>query len=334
MPTSSFWRFGHFGPARDVMERVSGPLRPLCGGEAMVAIRAVGLNQAENRYLAGLHFPPDSLPACIGHEAVGEIVALGAPSERWKVGDRVALVPMLVDMPGMGALRDVGIYPLDALVPVPEDYSDSEGAAWWMAIFTMAGALEMAGFGPENAAGRTVCITAAAGGMGLVALRLLRAWGAITIATTRDTAKAEALAAYADHVVRADTPDGLTAGLRAHVPDGVDVVLDPLGGAYVGAAVRALAPGGHYVGYEMLAGTGGTYDIPGLMMRDAHIHGFTIFRLLRHPGLLARLVSLGMEWADDARPLVAAEFGMDEAPDAFAALMRGGHLGKIVVTAG
>ncbi|WP_157962005.1 alcohol dehydrogenase catalytic domain-containing protein, partial [Acuticoccus kandeliae] len=104
---SEAWCFDTFGPAERVMRRRHEGLPPPEPGEALVAIRAVGLNQAENRYLEGRHFPPAHLPAAIAHEAVGEIVALGAPGggHGWSVGDRVALNPMRVDIAGMGALR-------------------------------------------------------------------------------------------------------------------------------------------------------------------------------------------------------------------------------------
>jgi NADPH:quinone reductase-like Zn-dependent oxidoreductase len=247
------------------------------------------------------------------------------------VGDRVALVPMLVDMAGMGALRDHGIYDQSALIPVPDGFSDTEGAAYWMAIFTMAGALEMAGFSAQTCRDKSIVFTAATGGMGIVALKLLRGWGATVIATTRDDTKVSALETFADHVALVRASHELAPAVKSLVPEGVAAVIDPLGGTYVGAAIDALGHGGHYVGYEMLAGNQGTYDIPTLMAKDAHLHGFTIFRLLRHPGLIRRLVTLGMEYAVEARPMVAGIFPFEEAPQAFETLARGGHLGKIVV---
>ena len=217
-------------------------------GQAAVAIRAVGLNQSENRYLSGTHFPPEQFPACISHEAVGEIVELGPEengpaSGKWKVGDRVAFLPMLVDRAGMGVLRDFGVYKQSVFLPVPEVYSDCEGAAYWMAVLTMAGAMDMAGLGPHTSSGKTIVFTAAAGGMGTLALKLARAWDAETIATTRHQAKVEQLSAVASRVAVVRTVEELTSALRALSPNGVDVIIDPLGGSFVGASIESLVPG-------------------------------------------------------------------------------------------
>lgn len=75
MISTRYWYFDRFGQAEDVLKLGRTDLPDPGTGEVAVRIRAVGLNQAENRYLAGTHFPPPRFPACVGHEAVGEIVA-------------------------------------------------------------------------------------------------------------------------------------------------------------------------------------------------------------------------------------------------------------------
>ena len=338
MTETAYWYFERFGEPTAVMRQGRQALPEPGPGQAVVALRAVGLNQAENRYLRGTHFPPERFPACLSHEAVGEIVALGPDiaggrtARRWSVGDRVAFIPMLVDMPGMGVLRQVGLYDLSALAPVPDAFSDRQAAAYWMGIVTMAGAMEMAGLGPETAKGRMVAFTAAAGGMGIMALKLARAWGAEALATTRSPRKIEQLSGLADHVAIVEMPAELTGALRAWRPSGVDAVIDPLGGDFVGAAVDALVPGGRYVGYEMVAGPVGGYDIMALMTNDASIHGYTVFRPLRHPGMLRDLVDIGMRFADRLTPVLATDFAFDDAPQAFDALARSQHVGKITIT--
>jgi NADPH:quinone reductase-like Zn-dependent oxidoreductase len=335
---SAFWFFDRFGDARTVMRMGRQTLPEPGPGQAVVRLRAVGLNQADNRYLRGTHFPPKTFPSCLSHEAIGEIVALGpgaaeaGVSHAWAVGDRVAFVPMLVDTAGMGVLRDVGLYDLASFLPVPPAYSDREGAAYWMAVLTMAGAMQLAGLGPGTSRGRRIAFTAAAGGMGTLALKLARAWGAEAMATTRSAEKVAPLSALAARVAVVRTAGDLAAALRAWSTDGVDAVIDPLGGAFVGAAVEALAPGGRYVSYEWRAGTTGTYDVASLIAADASLHGFTIFRLLRHPGLLEQLTAIGMDHADRLTPLLADDYGFDAAPDAFEALARGRHVGKITVS--
>ena len=201
-----------------------------------------------------------------------------------------------------------------------------------MAVLTMAGAMDMAGLGPHTSSGKTIVFTAAAGGMGTMALKLARAWDAETIATTRHQAKVEQLSAVASRVAVVRTVEELTSALRVLSPNGVDVIIDPLGGSFVGASIESLVPGGQYVGYETLAGATAAYDSMTLLMRDASIHGYTAFRPLHHPGLLERLIGIGMEYAAKLTPVLAESFSFDKAPEAFEALARSQHIGKITIT--
>ena len=70
-----------------------------------------------------------------------------------------------------------------------------------MAFFTLGGAMDRAGLGPATASAKTILVTAATGGIGIIGLQLAGAWGARTIATTRSAAKAALLSNIATHVV-------------------------------------------------------------------------------------------------------------------------------------
>jgi NADPH2:quinone reductase len=152
-----------------------------------------------------------------------------AETGSWRVADRVALAPMLVDRTGMGVLRQFGVYDRSALLPVPANYSDRQGAAYWNAILSIAGAMDMAGLGPGTSRGRTIAFTAAAGGIATVGLQLARAWGAETLATTRRQEKATRLSPLATHVAVVRQPRELVAALRGtRFERGIDVIIDPI----------------------------------------------------------------------------------------------------------
>ncbi|MEM7169730.1 MAG: zinc-binding dehydrogenase [Pseudomonadota bacterium] len=337
MALSHHWCFNKFGPPTEVMEKGQQSLPKPGSGQAIVAVRAVGLNRSDYLLMIGQYFPPEQFPAFLAHEAVGEIVALGPPGDdgengsKWAVGDRIVVGPLLIDMPGMGVLRDLGLYDQASFLPVPQNFSDVEAAAYWTGFLTIAGALEMAGLGPQSCRSKSLVITAAAGGIGTMCLQVASAWGAEVTATTRSSTKSKQLEKLADHVVQCESPEGLEAGLSALYPKGVDVIVDPLGGAFVDASVKALAPGGQYVGYEWITGPTANYDIKTFLFADATIHGFSLFRLLQHPGLMDRLVQLGLEYADQLRPCLAETFSFDTAPQAFDALAQSKQVGKITI---
>lgn len=228
------------------------------------------------------------------------------------------------------------MYDQAALAPVPDDFSDAEGAAYWMGILTMGGCLEMVGLTPDNTRGKKVLITAATSSMGIVALKLARAWGAETFATSRSADKAKALEAVADHVIVCTDSDSLIAGVNAAadgqaIGHGIDVALDPLGADYYAGLVAVTANGGDIVSYEMITGPVASVPIATLMINDLSIHGFTIFRVYKNPGLLDTLIRWGMEYAGQVRPIVSKTFPLIDAPAALAEMVTAQHVGKLVL---
>jgi NADPH2:quinone reductase len=239
-----------------------------------------------------------------------------AETGSWRVADRVALAPMLVDRTGMGVLRQFGVYDRSALLPVPANYSDRQGAAYWNAIPSIAGAMDMAGLGPGTSRGKTIAFTAAAGGIATVGLQLARAWGAETLATTRRQEKATRLSPLATHVAVVRQPRELVAALRGtRFERGIDVIIDPIGGDMIASGLEALGSGDQLVSYEAVSGHTGSYDIMDLMAKDLSLHGYTFFRPLRMRGFL--IVWLRSGWRARTRwrrswPAISASTRLQE----------------------
>ena len=345
MKTRAF-QFAEYGQPTDVLILVDQELPEPGPGQALVKIKAIGLNRSEANYVQGRYIPAREFPSGIGQEAVGEIVALGPPAEagpvpyagtRLEVGTRVALLPGRVDICGMGAYREAGLFDQAALAPVPDSFSDAEGASYWMGILTMGGCYEMAGLTPDNARGandkgKKVLVTAATSSMGVVALKLARAWGAETIATSRSAGKAKALEGIADHVVVCTDSAALIEGVNAVTDNtGVDVAVDPVGAEFYAGLVSVTANGGDIVSYEMITGAVGNVPIATLMIKDLSIHGFTIFRVYKTPGLLDTLLEQGMAFSDQVRPIVSKTFPFEQAPAALKELETAQHVGKLVL---
>lgn len=339
--TAHAWQFeGTGGP--ELLRLAEHDLQPPGPGEALIRIRAIGLNRADLLYLAGRYYGPPPSPSFIGQEAVGEVVELGSeladePSAggfTFGVGDRVGLLVGRVDYSSMGTYRSVGIFRRSALLPLPEHLSFAEGAGLWLTGLTAVGGLRTGGLTPESRLGRRVLVTAASSGMGVSTLQAARAMGAVTYAATTSRAKAPRLEAIADHVIVVGEPSDLVDEIdRLTGGSGVDLAFDPVGFDYAAALMTTAAVDGHVVFYGLLSGTEAPLDLRSMIRKDLGVHGYTVHRLHRDPGLLDQAVATVLRLADEGRmrPIVAHELPFAEAPEALRAMQRNEHLGKIVL---
>ncbi|MCB1662288.1 MAG: zinc-binding dehydrogenase [Pseudomonadales bacterium] len=337
---SQCWQFDAYGAPETLVWREQELPEP-GPGQALVKLKAIGMNRADWNYVQGEYFPAEVFPSCLGAEAVGEIIALGEPTESGltaltqldlKVGARVGTLSARVNRARMGVYRDIGLYDQAALVPVPETYTDEEGAAFWTALLTMGGAMEMGGFTANSGAGKTVLITAAASGMGMLALKIAKLWGATTIATTRSAQKQKEMSGFADHVILCQDSESLAKeAKRVTNGQGVNLALDPVGAAFYPGLLGAMARSGDIVSYEAITGSQASIGIMDMMMKDLSFHGFTIFRPFSSPQLLSTLVDIGLANAEALRPVVAGSFDLANAPQALDALGRSEHIGKLII---
>ena len=338
---SGAWLFDSHGPPADVLTWHEQELPEPGPGQALVKIRAIGVNRSDLNYVLGSHFPARRFPSHLGGEAIGEIVALGPKLDadpprvgrlQLEVGARVGTLSGRVDRISMGVFREYGLYDQAALAPVPDDLSDTEAAGFWTAVFTMAGAMDMAGFNADSATGKRVLITAGTSGMGTLGLKLARHWGAITIGTTRNEGKADDLAALADQVIVCDDGDSLIRGMQsADVEQSADLILDPVGAAFYPALLKAVASGGHIVSYECITGGQASLSVMVMMMKDISIHGYTTFRAFNDPQLLDRLIDVGLDNVQALRPVISDRFELTNAPQALENLGHSAHFGKLVI---
>ena len=328
------WKFDGYGAVQDVLYRTSETLAAPGAGQALVRLNAIGMNRSDFNYVQGRYLPAREFPSALGQEAVGEIVSLGESNPgdgdvRFKVGDRVAVTPGKIDMCATGAYRDLGVYPQSALIPIPEGFDDSEGAAFWMAFLTAAGCLHTAGINPATAAGKTLLVTAASSSVGVMALKIARLWGAQTLATTRAAEKREALEQFADEVLICANAEDLSRQLKDG--RGFDVAIDPVGGDFIDAMISGAASSAVIVSYEMITGGRAEYSIGQVLVKNITIKGFALFNIFPQAGLCDHLVDLGLEYAADLVPVIASSFPLDDAPAALVELGESRHIGKFIL---
>lgn len=199
-------------------------------GEVLVEVKAVGMAFPDLLLSKGEYQVRPEPPFALGVDFAGVV---RADSGAFRAGDRVACV-----LPYGGAAEVVATT-ADGVFPLPDALSFEQGAALPMNYLTAEFALGERG-GLQR--GETVLVHGAAGGVGTATIQVARGMGARTIAVVSTDAKAEvARAAGADEVVLVD---GFRDAVRAIAPDGVDVVMDVVGGDLMTDSLRCLATQG------------------------------------------------------------------------------------------
>jgi NADPH:quinone reductase-like Zn-dependent oxidoreductase len=335
------WSFDRIG-GPEVLELGSHEVRSPEPGEVLVKIRAIGLNRSDLLYMAGRYLTRPEGRCFLGQEGLGELVSYGGGQVSAsavagfepKVGDRVAVLAGRVDYKNMGTYRGHGVYPASALAPIPESFSDPEGAAFWVGALTMVGAAHVVGLQPGLGRGKNVVVTAASSAMGVAGLQIARARGARAIAVTTSKSKVDALRPLADEIVVAPGPEDIAPGImKVTAGQGFDIAFDPVGHANVAALFEGAAVEAHILHYGMMAGVDSQMNLVALMRKDIDIHGYTIYRNLRHPERLKSVVDDAMDLGRRGllRPIVSKEFAFEEAREALVAMASNQHLGKLVI---
>ena len=312
----------------DVPEPTPGP------GELLVKVHACAINYPdvliiEDRY----QFRPPR-PFAPGGEIAGEVIGFGEEVAEWQVGER------LIAVVGHGGLAEMVTVPAKAAYRLPHDRSFEDGAALLLTYATSIHALYDRG---KLAAGQTLLVLGAAGGVGLAAVELGKAKGARVIAAVSSEEKAVAAReAGADEAIvyprgpfDKDGQKALSELFKAAVgPSGADVIYDPVGGDYAEPALRAIAWEGRYLVVGFPAG------IPRLplnltLLKSCDVCGvFWGAFAARDPAANAAHVAELFRLWEEGRisPKVSAIYPLERAGEAIAAMAARQAIGKLVVT--
>jgi NADPH2:quinone reductase len=254
----------------------------------------------------------------------GGVVREASEGSGFAVGDRVA------GMSIWGAMAELALAIPKYTVKLPSSMSFAEGAALWLNYSTAHFALERAGVRQEE----TVLVHGAAGGVGTAALDLLRGRGARSIAVVSSDEKADAArTAGADVIVRSTGPwldqvRELTHG------NGVEVVLDPVGGERFTDSLRALDVSGRLVVIGFAEGSIPTVKVNRLLLRNLTLIGLALDPMdRRFPGTARRVSDEIQALAEQGRirPLIGRRLPLADGVEALRILDRRGAIGKLVV---
>ena len=320
------------GPESLVVEEIADPEPGK--GEVLVDVAACAINFPDTLIIRDRYqFKPER-PFAPGGEIAGTVAALGEGVEGWSVGDRV-----LAGI-GNGGLAEKVAVPAARLFAVPEGVSLEKASALLMTYGTTIHALKDRG---DIAKGETVLVLGAAGGVGLSAVELAKAYGARVVAAVSTEEKAEAARkAGADETViypRApfdkDASKALAGKFKEAVgPNGADIVYDIVGGDYSEPALRSIAWEGRFLVIGFPAGIA-KMPLNLTLLKSCDIRGvfwgaFTAREPTRNAANIAELFDLWREGRID--PLISETYTLETAHEAIAKLENRGAIGKLVVT--
>jgi NADPH2:quinone reductase len=311
----------------DVLVPERRPLPRPADREVLVKIAAAGVNRPDVMQRQGLYPPPKGATDIPGLEIAGEVVALGAGVERWKLGDQVMALVV-----GGGYAEYCPAHESHAL-PLPHGLSLIEAAAIPETFFTVwHNAFERG----RLRAGETLLVHGGSSGIGTAAIQLAKAFGARVVTTAGSAEKCNACRRLgADVAVNYKSEDFVAATKAATGGKGADVVLDMVGGDYIERNYEAAAIEGRVVQIAFQGSPKATVDFRRIMLKRLTHTGSTLrARSIPDKGAIARGVEehvLPLIAAGKVRPVMDSTFPLAQASRAHARMEAGSHIGKIVL---
>jgi NADPH2:quinone reductase len=318
-----------FGPPKQL--RVGEVGAPVPGpDEVLVTVHAAPVNYADLLVVNGAYQFPPALPFIPGKGPAGVVAALGERVKTLRVGDRV------LAMAEQGGYAEAVTVPDDQCYRLPPSMSFAEAASLSLVYDTAWFALRDRA---RLESGETVLVLGASGGVGQAAVQLAHAMGARVLGGIARLERAAAvMAAGADAVVDLSAAN-LRESLRAQVyaatdGRGVDIILDPLGGAIFEAAVRALAWRGRLVVIGFAAGAIATIRTNYLLLKNIEISGLQIsdYRKRRPAQVAACFAEIfSLYEQGQMKPAAAVIFPLERAGEALIALRHRRIAGRAVL---
>jgi len=310
-------------------------------GEVRISVRAAGLNFAEVMARQGLYPDAPKLPCVVGYEVAGVVDALGAEVSGLAVGQRVlALVRF-------GGHADTVCAPAERVLPMPDDMDFTVGAALPVNYLTAYHMLfRVANLRP----GARVLVHMAAGGVGIAVLQLCRTVPEVVTFGTASAAKHEVLRSEGcTHPIDYRVSDYAARVRELTGGEGVDLVLDPLGGRDWKRGIGLLRPVGQLIAYGFANLSGGEKrslrrmagqltGVPlltpfGMTDRNRTVSGVNLGHLWDRSDLLREeLAALLDLWRAGAiRPRVDGVYPFEQAAAAHRRISERRNIGKVVL---
>lgn len=295
--------------------------------EVLIHVHAAGVNRPDVLMRQGKYAGSGDVSGLVpGLEIAGTVEACGAEVTRWHLGDAVcALLPA-------GGYAEYAVVDARHCLPVPAGLTMTKAAALPETVFTVwHNVFQRGGLQP----GETLLVHGGSSGIGTTAIQLAKALGSRVAVTAGDDAKCDACQKLgADWAINYKTHD-FEEVLKA---EGVDVVLDMIGGDYIAKNLRLLKDDGRLVFVNAMQGGKGEFNALEVMRRRLSITGSTLRpRSAEFKAALAAAVEEYV-WpliaAGKFRPVIYKTFPLAEAATAHELMESSAHIGKIVLEIG
>jgi putative PIG3 family NAD(P)H quinone oxidoreductase len=315
--------------APDVLKPATRPTPKPAAGEVLVKVAAAGVNRPDVLQRYGKYPPPAGASDLPGLEIAGTVVALGEGVTKLKIGDAVcALV-------SGGGYAEYCTAPVPQCLPVPKGLSMVEAAAVPETFFTVWTNVFERG---RLKAGESFLVHGGASGIGTTAIQLAKAFGARVFATAGTPEKCAACEKLgAETAVNYKTEDFLVV-LKEKTGDGIDLILDMVGGDYVGKNIQLARLEGRIVQIAFLKSPKTEVNLDPLMRKRLTLTGSTLrARSVAEKGAVAEAVRQNV-WplleAGRVKPVIHATFPLADAAGAHRMMEADTHIGKIVLAVG
>jgi NADPH:quinone reductase len=313
-----------YGPPETVrVEDVPSPV--LTPGQVRVGVHAAAVNFPDVLLIAGDYQVKVTPPFVAGSELAGELLEVPDGINHLSVGQRVFGSTLV------GAFAQEAAMASTSLMVVPDGVEDRVAAAFGVAHRTAYHVLRSVA---ALQAGEELVVLGAGGGVGLAAVQLGAILGATVTAVASSSEKLEIAASMGATRLVDHRRSALRQALRDALPDGADVVVDPVGGELSEPALRALRFGGRFVTVGYASGTIPRIPLNLVLLKGVCVLGFQFRDFATHMAEEYQRNDrelMGLLASHRAVPHIGASFSLDEASAALRWVADGRSIGKVVI---
>jgi len=311
----------------DVLEIGDSPIPTPNSDEVLIRVHAAGINRPDILQRQGLYPAPADASPILGLEVAGEITEIGKDVTEWKIGDKVcALV-------NGGGYAEYAVAPAAQCLPIPDNFSFAQAAALPETFFTVWHNLFQRA---QLKAGETLLVHGGTSGIGTTAIQLAVAFGVKVFATAGSMEKCQAITSLGAVAINYREQDFVAEIKTQTQGQGVNVILDMVGGDYIQRNFSAAAKDARIVNIAFLNGSKTELDLMPLMLKRLTLTGSTL--RAQSPQIKAKIAQelKKQVWPlldqQKIKPIIDSVFPFSEVAKAHERMESSQHIGKIILT--